>query len=227
MRYEIQGHAMPTLDLHLETGEAVYTEAGGMAWLRGPVEMSTNTRGGLLRGLARSMAGESLFLTTYTAGGSSVITFTPEAPGAILTLELGPGESRICQRDAFMVAQTSVTLEAHFRQKLGASLFGGEGLVLQKLTGPGLAWVEIAGEVREVTLEVGEMLKVDPGHVAMYTPSIEYDIQRVRGVTNMLFGGEGVFLATLTGPGTVWLQSLPLANLARKLQTYMPTKASN
>lgn len=222
MRYNIMGANMPILELHLEAGEAVFTESGGLAWMRGPVEMSTSTRGGLLKGLARSMAGESLFLTTYTAGGRAILTFTPEAPGAILPVELGPGESRICQKDAFMVAQTSVSLEAHLRQRLGAGLFGGEGFILQKLTGPGLTWVEIAGEVQEVTLGAGEILKVDPGHLAMYTPGMNYDIERIKGVSNMLFGGEGLFLATLTGPGQVWLQSLPLANLARKLHQYMP-----
>jgi uncharacterized protein (AIM24 family) len=151
-----------------------------------------------------------------------LITFTPEAPGAILPLQLAAGESRICQKDAFMVAENSVSLEIHFRKKLGAGLFGGEGFVLQKITGPGLAFVEIAGEVREYELKPGEVMKVDPGHIAMYEPSVNYDIQRVKGVKNIFFGGEGLFLATLTGPGKVWLQSMPLSNLASKLFQYMP-----
>ena len=227
MQHEINGTTLQTLDIYLSAGESIFTESGGMAWMKGDIDMATNTRGGLLKGLARSLAGESLFLTSYTCrSGNAMITFTPEAPGSIVPVHLAAGESRICQKDAFMVAQESVTLEVHFRKKLGSGLFGGEGFVLQKLTGPGLAWVEIAGEVCEYDLQAGEKMKVDPGHLAMYEPSVNYDIQRVKGVKNMLFGGEGLFLATLAGPGKVWLQSLPLANLASKLLQYMPTKSS-
>lgn len=227
MRYEINGTTLQTLDIFLDSGESIFTESGGMAWMKGDVEMSTNTRGGLLKGLARSLSGESLFLTNYTSkAGQSMVTFTPEAPGSIVPVALGNGESRICQKDAFMVAQDSVSLEIHFRRKLGAGLFGGEGFILQKISGPGLAWVEIAGEVREYGLQAGETMQVDPGHIAMYEPSVNYDIQRVKGVKNMLFGGEGLFLASLTGPGRIWLQSLPLSNLASKLMQYMPIKSS-
>jgi len=227
MRYEISGSTLQTLDVHLSAGESVFTESGGMAWMKGEIEMTTNTRGGLLKGLARSLSGESLFLTSYTCkSGESVVTFTPEAPGSVVPVELGANQSRICQKDAFMVAVDSVTLEMHFRKKLGTGLFGGEGFILQKLTGPGMAWVEIAGEVREYNLQAGETMKVDPGHIAMYEPSVDYDITRVKGVKNVLFGGEGLFLATLKGPGKVWLQSLPLSNLASKLLQYMPTKSN-
>jgi uncharacterized protein (TIGR00266 family) len=227
MNYEIFGTTLQTLDITLGAGESVFTESGGMAWMRGNIDMSTDTRGGLLKGLARSLAGESLFLTTYScSGGEGIITFTPEAPGSILPVQLGPNESRICQKDAFMVAEDSIALEVHFRRKLGSGLFGGEGFVLQKLTGPGTAWVEIAGEVREYMLKPGETMKVDPGHIAMYEPSVNYDITRVKGVKNIFFGGEGLFLATLTGPGRIWLQSLPLTNLAAKLMQYMPIKTS-
>jgi uncharacterized protein (TIGR00266 family) len=227
MNYEIFGTTLQTLDITLGAGESVFTESGGMAWMRGNIDMSTDTRGGLLKGLARSLAGESLFLTTYScSGGEGIITFTPEAPGSILPVQLGPNESRICQKDAFMVAEDSIALEVHFRRKLGSGLFGGEGFVLQKITGPGTAWVEIAGEVREYMLKPGETMKVDPGHIAMYEPSVNYDIARVKGVKNIFFGGEGLFLATLTGPGRIWLQSLPLTNLAAKLMQYMPIKTS-
>ena len=227
MKYEIHGTTLQTLDIYLNQGESLFTESGGMAWMTGDVEMSTNTRGGLMKGLARSLAGESLFLTTYTCQGSgALITFTPEAPGSIIPMELQSGESRICQKDAFMVAESSVALEVHFRRKLGAGIFGGEGFILQKLTGPGTAWAEIAGEVRSYNLKAGQTLRVDPGHIAMYEPSVKYDITRVKGARNILFGGEGLFLATLTGPGRVWLQSLPLSNLASTLSRYLPTKSS-
>ncbi len=226
MRYEINGTTLQTLDIYLDSGESVFTESGGMAWMKGNTAMSTNTRGGLLKGLARSLSGESLFLTTYTSkAGESMITFTPEAPGSIIPVPLAANETRICQKDAFMVAEDSVSLEIHFRRKLGAGLFGGEGFILQKLMGPGMAWVEIAGEVREYSLQAGETMQVDPGHIAMYEPSVNYDIQRVKGVKNIFFGGEGLFLASLTGPGRIWLQSLPLANLAAKLMKYMPMKS--
>ncbi len=227
MRYRIEGTTLQTLDVTLGAGESVFTESGGMAWMRGDIEMTTDTRGGLLKGLARSLSGESLFLTTYTCNsGEAMITFTPEAPGSIIPVELAANESRICQKDAFMAAEDTVVLEMHFRKKLGSGLFGGEGFILQKLTGPGTAWVEIAGEVREYELQSGETMRVDPGHIAMYEPSVGYDIARVKGVKNILFGGEGLFLATLQGPGKVWLQSLPLANLASKLLQYMPSKGS-
>ncbi len=225
MEYEIHGTTMQTLDVKLTGGEAVYTESGGMAWMSGDIEMSTGARGGLLKGLGRKLAGESLFMTTYTCRGSSgLITFTPEAPGKILPFTLEAGQSLICQRDAFMCAEDSVRLEMHFRKKLGTGLFGGEGFVLQKVTGPGMVFLEVAGEVREYELRPGQVMKVDPGHIALYEPTVKYDISRVKGVTNILFGGEGLFLATLTGPGKIWLQSLPLSNLAGKLARYLPAK---
>jgi len=225
MQYEIHGTTMQTLDVRLERGEAMYTESGGMAWMSGDIEMKTNTRGGLLAGLGRKLAGESLFMTTYTCRGEQgLITFTPEAPGKILPFTLAAGQSLICQKDAFMCAETSVKLAMHFRKRLGAGLFGGEGFILQKITGPGTVFLEIGGEVRDYTLQPGQVMKVDPGHIALYEPTVQYDVTTVKGVANILFGGEGLFLATLTGPGRVWLQSLPLSNLAAKLHRYMPAK---
>lgn len=225
MEYKIEGSVMQTLEIVLRPGEAVFTESGGMAWMAGDVEMETSTRGGLLKGLGRSLAGESLFMTTYRGrSGSASVTFTPESPGSILAFELKPGVSLICQKDAFMCAADSVSLEMHFRKRLGTGLFGGEGFILQKVTGPGMAFVEIAGEVREYSLQPGETLQVDPGHIALYEPAVDYSLERVKGAKNVLFGGEGLFLASLKGPGRVWLQSMPLSNLAAKLARYMPTK---
>lgn len=218
MRYELSGTTMQSLDVFLSAGETVYTESGGMSWMRGDIGMETSTRGGLMKGLMRMASGDSFFMTTYRCNsGEAHITFTPEAPGSVLTVELGQGETRICQKDAFMVAEESVSLEAHFRQKLGAGVFGGEGFILQKLTGPGTAWVEIDGEVREYILQGGETMKVDPGHIAMYEESVNFDLERVKGVKNMFFGGEGIFLATLTGPGRVWLQSMPISGLVARV----------
>jgi len=225
MNYEIKGTMLPSVDVTLEAGEAVYTERGGMAWMKGDIEMSTSTRGGLLKGLGRKLAGESLFMTTYTCkSGTGMVTFTPEAPGRILVFDLEAGQTLICQKDAFMVAQEGVGLAMHFRKRLGAGLFGGEGFILQKITGPGVVFLEIAGDVREYELASGETLRVDPGHIALYEPSVDYDISAVKGLANVLFSGEGLFLATLKGPGKVWLQSMPLNNLAASIRRYIPSK---
>jgi uncharacterized protein (TIGR00266 family) len=226
MQYEIQGTFLESVDIQLSRGESVYTESGGMAWMQGNIEMKTDTKGGLMAGLGRKLAGESLFMTTYTCRGErGMVTFTPEAPGKVLDRQLASGQSLICQKDAFMVAESSTTLKMHFRKKLGAGLFGGEGFILQKVTGPGVVFFEIPGEIREYTLEAGQILQVDPGHIALFEPTVDYDISMVRGITNVFFSGEGLFLARLTGPGKVWLQSLPLSNLAQKLARYLPTSS--
>jgi uncharacterized protein (TIGR00266 family) len=225
MRYEIYGTLLQAVDVYLTRGESVYTESGGMAWMRGNVEMSTGTKGGLMAGLGRKLAGESLFMTTYTCrSDEGLVVFTPEAPGKVLDFQLAAGQSLICQKDAFMAAESSVKLEMHFRRKLGAGLFGGEGFILQKVTGPGTVFLEVPGEVREYTLAPGEVMQVDPGHIALFEPTVSYDITTVKGMTNILFSGEGLFLAKLSGPGRLWLQTLPLSNLAGKLARYMPSK---
>ena len=225
MRYEIKGTFLQTVDIHLDRGESIYTESGGMAWMKGDINMNTGTKGGLMAGLGRKLAGESLFMTTYTCRSEEgLVVFTPEAPGKVLDFRLAAGQSLICQKDAFMCAQDSVKLEMHFRKKLGAGFFGGEGFILQKVTGPGTVFLEIPGEVREYSLVAGEVMQVDPGHIALFEPTVSYDITTVKGVANVLFSGEGLFLAKLTGPGRIWLQSLPLSNLARKLAKYIPTK---
>jgi len=227
MRYEIHGTVLQSVDVTLSQGEAIYTESGGMAWMRGDIEMKTGSKGGLMAGLGRKLAGESLFLTTYTCRSSEgIVVFTPEAPGKVLAFQLGAGQSLICQKDTFMCAEASVKLEMHFRKKLGAGLFGGEGFILQKITGPGTVFLEIPGEVRDYALAAGETMQVDPGHIALFEPTVSYDITTVKGVANILFSGEGLFLAKLRGPGRIWLQSLPLSNLAGKLARYMPTKGS-
>jgi uncharacterized protein (TIGR00266 family) len=228
MQYEIKGTVMQSLEVRLTQGEAIFTEAGGMSWMSDGVEMKTGGRGGGLgKMIGRALSGESLFLTTYTCiAPEAMITFTPEGPGKIVPMSLEAGHSLIAQKDSFMCAQDGVDLAVHFKKRLGAGLFGGEGFILQKLTGPGMVFVECIGEVVEYTLAAGQRLKVDPGHIAMYEPTVDYDVQMVKGVSNILFGGEGLFLATLTGPGRVWLQTMPLSNLAAKLYSLMP-KSSN
>jgi uncharacterized protein (TIGR00266 family) len=222
MQYEIQGTVMQSVEITLENGEAMFTESGGMAWFLGQVDMKTNAKGGIGAGLGRMLSGESFFLTTYTClSKKAKIVFTPEVPGKVVPMELAPGQSIIAQKDAFMAASEGVKLEMHFRKKLGAGLFGGEGFILQRLTGPGIAFLEIPGEVKEYELGQGHKLRVDPGHIAAFEPTVNYSIETVKGISNILFSGEGLFLATLSGPGKVWLQTLPLSNLAAKLSRYI------
>jgi uncharacterized protein (TIGR00266 family) len=224
MEYKINGTLMQSLEVVLSHGESMYTESGGMAWMTEGIDMKTSGRGGLGKMIGRKLAGESLFMTTYTCQvQSGMITFTPESPGKIIPLNLKAGYSMICQKDAFMCAEESVELEMHFRRRLGTGFFGGEGFILQKLTGPGLAFVEISGEVNMVDLKPGERLRIDPGHIAMYEPSCDYDVEMIKGVMNWIGGGEGLFLATVSGPGKVWLQTMPLSNLAGKLSRYIAT----
>jgi uncharacterized protein (TIGR00266 family) len=227
MKFRIIGNAMQALDLLLMQGESIFTEVGGMAWYKGHIKMETNMPGGLMSGLGRMVAGESIFLTTYQClGENAEITFTPESPGAIVQIQLAEGQSVICQRDSFMVGQQGVQLAIHFKQRLGVGLFGGEGFILQRVTGPGMAFFEVDGEVREMELAAGEVLHVDPGHIAIMDATVTHSIERVKGVKNMLFGGEGLFLATLTGPGRVWLQTMPLNNLIDKIVARMPKTSS-
>lgn len=227
MEYQIKGDVLQILEVRLKTGESVYTERGGMAWMTDGVEMSTSGRGGIGKMLGRALSGESMFLTSYkaTADGAMVV-FAPETMGKVIALNLPEGQSMIAQKDAFMCAADSVTLEMHFRKKLGAGFFGGEGFILQKLTGPGMAFVEIDGEVAEYTLKQGQRVKVDPGHIAMYEPSVQYDITTVKGLKNIFFSGEGLFLATLTGPGKIWLQTMPVSNMAHKIASAVPGKSA-
>lgn len=223
--YQIVGTTLQAVILQLEPGQVIYSESGGMSWMSGNISYNTTTGGGGLGGMfKRVISGESLFVVDYTCtAGKGLISFASEFPGKIIPLHLGPGQEVIAQKDAFMCAEKSVTMDIHFRRKLGAGLFGGEGFILQKFTGPGVTFVEIDGEVVEYTLEPGQVLKVDTGHVAMFEPSVEFDIEMVRGFKNMLFGGEGLFLATLRGPGRVWLQTMPAMKLAQRLVQYMPS----
>jgi len=233
--YQIVGTTLQAVIMQIEPGQAIYSESGGMSWMSGNVVMNTTTGGGggglggMLGGMVkRAISGESLFIVDYSvAGGRGLIAFSSEFPGKIVPLNLAAGQEMICQRDSFMVAEKSVRLDMHFRRKLGAGLFGGEGFVLQKLTGPGLAFVELDGEVVEYTLEPGQVFKVDTGHVAMFEPTVQFEVEMIRGFKNILFGGEGLFLATLRGPGRIWLQTMPLMNVAKKIAQYLPRQGGS
>jgi len=225
MRYEISGTIMQTVAIDLTPGETVYSQTNTMAWMNDAVQMDTHTGGGLFAGLKRSFAGGSFFVTDFTASGNGHVAFAPRFPGAIIAAQLQAGQSLICRKETFLVAQKSVTLELAWQKRLGAGFFGGDGFILQKVTGPGVVWLDLSGEVVERDLAPGERLLVHAGHVGMFEPSIGFDIQMVKGFKNILFGGEGLFLATLTGPGHIWLQSMPIINLAEEIGRYLPGRS--
>ncbi|HIC90159.1 MAG TPA: TIGR00266 family protein [Anaerolineae bacterium] len=225
MNYQIDGTTLPVVTIQLEPGQRVYSESGGMSWMSGNVEMETHTGGGLGRMVRRALAGESLFIVDfYTRKGTGIVAFASEFPGKIVDLKLEEGQEMIVQKDAFMCAEKSVDLDMHFRKRLGVGFFGGEGFILQKLTGPGVAFLEFDGEIIEYELGRGEVLKVDTGHVAMFEPSVDFDVAMIKGFKNILLGGEGLFLATLRGPGKVWLQTMPMMKLAQKVLQYLPRR---
>lgn len=221
--YKIEGTLLPVLLVKLTPGQRIYSSSGGMSWMSDRVEMETNTGGGLGRMFKRALSGESLFIVDYYVNsGEGEVAFAAEFPGKLMALNLANGQEVIVQKDSFVCAEKAVDVDMHFRKRLGAGFFGGEGFILQKLTGPGLAFVNFDGEIVEKTLAPGEVLRVDTGHVAMFEPSIDFDVEMVRGFKNILLGGEGLFLATLRGPGKVYLQTMPLMKLAQKIGQYMP-----
>jgi len=218
MDAKILGDSLPVVTCKLAKGESVITEAGGMSWMEDGIKMTTSTNGGIMKGLGRALAGESLFMNIYTAERDGAeISFSSSFPGKILEFDLSEGETIIAQKKAFLCAESSVDISMHFRKKLGAGFFGGEGFIMQKITGPGKVYLEIDGELVKKELQAGEKLKVDNGYVAAMTQGVDLDIETVPGLKNIVFGGEGLFLTTVKGPGTVYLQSMPISKLANLL----------
>ncbi len=223
VNYEITGTILPVLTVKLKPGDKIFSSSGGMSWMTQTVQMDTNTGGGLGKMFRRAISGESLFIVDYfTNSSEGDVAFASEFPGKIVVLNLQEGQQMIVQKDSFMCAEKSVDIDLHFRKRLGAGFFGGEGFILQKLSGPGQAFVNFDGEIVERTLAAGELLRVDTGHVAMIEPSVDFDVEMVRGFKNILLGGVGLFLATLRGPGRVWLQTMTMNKLAQKIAQYMP-----
>lgn len=222
MRYEITGGSFPVVVCHLENGEKMITESGSMVWMTPNMQMETSG-GGLGKVFSRAFSGENLFQNIYTARGSGMITFGSSFPGRIVPLEIGPGREMILQKKAFLAAEAGVSLSIHFNKKLGSGLFGGEGFIMQRLSGQGVAFAEIDGELVEYQLEAGQQLVVDTGNVAGFEPTVSMNIQQVPGLKNMVFGGEGVFNTLLTGPGKVWLQTMPISSVAMAIRPFIPT----
>jgi uncharacterized protein (TIGR00266 family) len=221
--YRLDGTTLPVVTIELEAGEVIYSESGGMSWMTGNVEMKTHSGGGLGKMLKRAVSGESLFITDfYVNSGRGTVAFASEFPGKIIPFNLQPGESIIVQKDAFMCAEKSVDMDMHFRKRLGTGFFGGEGFIMQKISGPGLAFIEVDGEVIEYDLQPGQQLKVDTGHLAAMEATVDFDVTMVKGFRNILLGGEGLFLASVRGPGKVWLQTMPMSKLAQKIAQFMP-----
>lgn len=225
MKYKITGSVMQLVNIDLEQGETIFSESSAMVWMSENMKMDTKAKGGIMSGFGRMLSGESFFLTEFTPeNGPGVISFAGEYPGKTIPVELKAGEEMIMQRDAFLCAESSMSLSMHIQKRLGAGIFGGEGFILQKLTGPGTAFVNFGGDIIQFDLEQNQKLKIDTGCIAMYEPTVTFEITRVRGVKNILFGGEGIFLATLTGPGKVWLQSMPINTLAAKIAQFIVPK---
>jgi uncharacterized protein (TIGR00266 family) len=222
MRYEISGTTMQTVAIDLAPGEMIYSQTAAMAWMSDSITMNTNTGGGLFAGLKRSLTGGSLFITEFSADRGGHVAFAPRFPGSILARQLKAGESLICRKETFLCAERSVSVELAWQQRIGAGFFGGAGFILQRVTGPGTVFLDLSGEVVTRQLAPGERLLVHAGHVGVHEPTVSFDIQMLRGFSNILFGGEGLFVATLTGPGEVHLQSMPIMNLAEEIARYLP-----
>ncbi|HIT58472.1 MAG TPA: TIGR00266 family protein [Candidatus Faeciplasma pullistercoris] len=226
MRYEIKGEPMPVVICHLAAGESMITEKGSMVWMTPNMQMSTGA-GGLGKAFGRMFSGETIFQNTYTAvGGEGMIAFASSFPGSILAIPITPNNPIIVQKSGFLAAETGVELSVFFQRKFRAGLFGGEGFIMQKLSGNGMAFIEIDGTAFEYQLADGQSMIVDTGNLAMADATCSIDIQTVKGVKNLLFGGEGLFNTVVTGPGSVTLQSMPVSAVAAALIPHMPTNSN-
>jgi uncharacterized protein (TIGR00266 family) len=227
MQSRITGTTMPVLELLLEPNDVVISEAGELSWMSNSIQMMTHTQmmggGGFFGALRRVAGGGSLFMTEYRAiGATGEVAFATRVPGHIVPVEVNGGHYYMIHRHGFLCATAAIELGVGFQQSLGAGIFGGDGFLLQKVSGQGVAWLELSGEVIVKDLAPGEMLRVHPGHVGAFQGTVSFQITRIPGIKNMIFGGDGIFLALLTGPGRVWLQTLPISKLAHQLMQYMP-----
>jgi uncharacterized protein (TIGR00266 family) len=227
MQTRIQGTTMPVLDVQLDPNESVFSESGELSWMTASIQMTTHTQmgggGGLFGVLKRVAGGGSLFMTEYRAMQyPGEVSFATKVPGHIVPIPVGPGQEYLIHRHGFLCATDGVTIGVGFQQSLGAGVFGGSGFLLQKVAGQGTAWLELSGELIMKNLAPGEVLRVHPGHVGAFQSSVAFQIMMVPGLKNAIFGGDGIFLAVLQGPGTVWLQTLPISRLAHQIAEYIP-----
>ena len=219
----IAGTTMPVLEFNLQPNDAIISEAGELSWMGSSIQMTTHTQfaggGGLLGVLKRVAGGGSIFMSEYRAvGAPGELAFAAKLPGHIVPVEVSPGSEYMIHRHGFLCATPLVQISVGFQQSLGAGVFGGEGFLLQKLSGHGTAWLELSGELVTRDLQPGETLRVHPGHIGAFQSTVSFQITTIPGIKNMIFGGDGIFLAALTGPGRIWLQTLPVANLAHAIE---------
>ncbi len=231
MRSQITGTTMPVLEFALDPNESIISEAGELSWMSSSIQLTTHTQfaggGGLFGVLKRVAGGSSIFMTEYRAVGSvGELAFATKLPGHIVPVEVAPGHEYMIHRHGFLCATPQVQISVGFQQSLGAGIFGGSGFLLQHLGGQGTAWLELSGELVIRDLQPGQTLFVHPGHVGAFQASVSFQISTVPGIKNMIFGGDGIFLVALTGPGRIWLQTLPIAKLAHAIEKYLPRESS-
>ena len=227
MDHKIIGTTMPVVEITLQPGESIVSESGELSWISSSIQIATSTKVGAPQGgfgrLKRMLGGGGLFMSEYSAqGGPGIVAFATKLPGQIFPVETQPGRGYMVHRHGFLCATPGVEVSVGFQQSLGAGIFGGDGFMLQKITGQATTFVELDGEVIPYDLAAGEVLRVHPGHVGLFEEGVGFSITTVPGLKNKLFGGDGLFLAALSGPGKVWLQSLPLPNLAHAIEPYLP-----
>lgn len=228
LKYEIEGNNLPVVICYPEEGQTLCTQSGAMSWMSPNIQMETNSGGGFKKMLGRLFSGDSIFMNEYTPqGGSGMIAFAASFPGSIIPFEITQGNGIIVQKSGFLAMEKGLELSLYFQKSLGSGFFGGEGFIMQKITGDGLAFVEIDGYCKEYNLSVGESIIVDTGYLAAMSETCTMDIQTVKGVKNMFFGGEGFFHTRITGPGKVYIQSMPIINMAQKLIPYLPNPSSS
>lgn len=222
IRYTIEGGNLPVVICHPEAGQTICTERGAMSWMSPNMRMETNMGGGLKKAIGRMFAGESIFMNEYTpVGGEGLIAFASSFPGSILPFEVTPGNGIIVQKRGFLAMEKGLELSVYFQRKLGKAFFGGEGFIMQKITGNGVVFLEIDGYCKEYELAAGESMVLDTGYLAAMSESCSMDVQTVQGAKNMFFGGEGWFHTRVTGPGKVYIQTMPIIQTAQSLAPYL------
>jgi uncharacterized protein (TIGR00266 family) len=233
MQEKIIGTVMPVLEITLDPGEALFAESGELSWMTSSIVMQTSTQfgggGGIGGVFKRAVGGSSIFMTEYSAQGApGMVAFASRLPGQMFPLDVAPqpGSTYMAHRHAFVCANHGVELSIAFQQRLGAGFFGGDGFRLQKISGQGRAWCELSGEIVVYDLQPGEVMRVHPGHVGLFQDTVKFQITTVKGIKNKIFGGDGIFLAEMVGPGRIWLQSLPLQKLAQALGEFSPQQAA-
>ncbi len=223
MKYSIEGAPLPVVICDLEANETMITEKGAMSWMSPNMKMETHG-GGIGKMFGRMFSGESMFVNTYTSvGGKGLIAFASSFPGDIIAVEITPDKPIVCQKSAFLASTSGVELSMFFQKRIGSGLFGGEGFIMQKLSGNGTAFLEFDGSIKEYNLQPGQSIIVDTGYLAAMDVTCSVDVQAVPGIKNMMFGGEGIFNTVVTGPGCVYLQTMPIPQTAASIRPYIPT----